>query len=951
MATRCNRLGLSLLLLVLVGGCGGGGGGGDGTAALPVTLSPSMNPAVEFACLGAFVPDRDGTITITDETGRLPSAKLFFRIGKGEWHTAVAFSSEKGDGSAIRFHWYSDVETLVAGKRIEDVYLQLRTDTAISQTLGPLVIDNTRAPSITAMEASSSRGVIAISVTVDAESNSPVLAELALSVEGGPFRCATAKNSNPIATTGAQVIVFKWDSDADVPGAQDRPVNVVLRAAVRSGRFSASNGIADLARLIYSGSLLPPTNLLCSAETGTFSIGLSWTNAVDYDSITIKRNGNEIAVLAGTATTYRDTLNGAAALDYEVYGTIASQKTSSAACSTKTSYAPGEFYSTAEMHRPRYEHQAVTLPDGAVLVVGGTDERCFTSIDSIEVFDQNLPGSAGVQTMPGDWVNTDFEGEDLRLQSGGRIFHTVTRITEGNVLVIGGAPDGLVSDAYSRPEHYDRHTRKFTVLTAALEYPRFHHTTVAVREREFYVIGGQIGIEMTVVDPQYPPNDPRFIKDIKTNPSTNTIEVFDSSLTSDDGYGNLAMLVDDNGTQVKLPGSYGRSLHVTVRIAGPDNTLGNTDDMFISVAGVQTMSPLFAPQTRMRRMDPGSKELLLDLDIHDTLTEACFTTPGVFLETPRAHGVMAENVGWRNDSTFDGRPGLSNMFIVCGGSDDVLPTTGAFVTEEFAATFSGFGPGAGISILKTVPLDADSVEIIVGTVLGSEVDSAILNAVRAAVAASSVPVDDRRIGKYFSSELISIQGFLGTVPINRVHTQSVRLVQRVVTPLGMMELGNIFTGAGGSFQVVMGAQVETYDDPPSASGEYFDPNFSLINSFFAAQRNPYDLTSMRDYWQTRQPGGHPTGVDGTWLVTDGLVPTVSFDGYQLIPSASGTDDDRRVRMMQKGRGWHTVSVIPGTNGVVGDSDDCVLFAGGGQGVAAWGGMPVTPSAVIYVPQE
>ncbi len=637
--------------------------------------------------------------------------------------------------------------------------------------------------------------------------------------------------------------------------------------------------------------------------------------------------------------------------------------------------APGAFFRTAEMVRPRYEHRGNTLDDGTVFVNGGSDERTFTSIDLCELFDQKLVVEPEPPSLSGGWISTDFEGEDLRLQDGGRVFHTSTRMSEGNVLVIGGAPDAVVGEAYVHPEFYDRHTRKFTVLTAALEYPRFHHTTVPVTEGEFFVIGGQIGIQMTIVDPQYPPNDPRFIQDINTNPSTNTIEVFDSSLVSDDGYGDFMLLRDGNDVQVKLPTVYGRSLHATVRIAGLDNALDNAGDMFISVAGVQTMSPLFAPRTKLRRAQQGESALQTTMDIYDGFTKTCFTAPGVFMEVPRAHGVQAENLGWRGDLTIDGFHGMSNTFLVFGGSDDTYPTTGAYLSEGYSAYYSGFGPGGGIQLIRLEPQAGETLDGVIADTLNAEANLPLLAFLRGTPIAPGPfgVLAEGRFGKYFCNE-VALNGAYSW-PINRVHTESVHVLRNVYTNYGLQTLGNLFIGAGGWFYVVMGAQVEVYDGAPVASAEYFDPCYNLVNGFFVPPHNPYDLTTMRTYWHVKLDVELPTpednnrhpnpgGLDGAWLITDGFVPGDGFEGSQfvmtdpvfddmgnLVSGWPNTDsaDDLMVRVMEKGRGWNTVNLLPGANGLIGDADDRILFAGGGEGVAIYGGMPVVPSAMLYVP--
>jgi hypothetical protein len=650
-------------------------------------------------------------------------------------------------------------------------------------------------------------------------------------------------------------------------------------------------------------------------------------------------------------------------------------------CDCPPPRAGNDFYRTVEMTRPRYEHAAATLDDGTVLIVGGSDERCFTTIDLAEIYDQSMVVEPAPPSGTGGWIDTDFEGEELRLQDGGRVFHTVTPLGGGSLLITGGAMDGIMGEVYEHPERFDRSTRKFTLADAIMREPRFHHTAVAHKEDEVLYFGGQIHVNITTVDPNYPPSDPRFIVQVNTFPSTRSIERFDESLASEDGLGNFTEVTGVDLRPALLSLSHGRAIHGTVRIAGLDLTLGNEADIMIHIGGIATLSPAYAPRTKLRRLRFDTT-VLGSLDVYDAFTRTCFLAPGVVLKEARAHGVMTDTLGWHSDTTLDGIRGLSNVFIVAGGTlNDYLPTEGAYETEEFAATFSGFGPGGGISLMRTEPVEGDTIETVIRDVLGSEVNGELAALVTPAIPGAlpapgspnnnallnydvlvTPPVPEGTLlGRYFGLEALFNPASTALFTINRVHTNLVRLLREKTTPSGSGAVGTLFCGGGGYFYVVpAGAQVQVYDQSPVPSAEFFDPYFCLINGFFQTQRNPDDLATMRTYFSVKtgtplpEPGNegthpHPTGVDGAWLIADGYVPGDSFEGYEWIPPFTSNTDDYRVRVMEKGRAWHTSSVVPGADGKLGTVDDQVLFAGGGNEVLAWGGEAVVPSAIIYIP--
>lgn len=669
----------------------------------------------------------------------------------------------------------------------------------------------------------------------------------------------------------------------------------------------------------------------------------------------------------------------------------------------------GDFYRTAPMIRPRYEHQSMSLDDGTVLVVSGTDERGFTAIDECELFDQQIMVEPEPPSKTGGWIDTDFEGENLRLEAGGRIYHQLVRADNGNVMVHLGVRDGLLGDILQHPEIYDRTTRKFTEISGTMVEPRFHASILSVSEGEFVFFGGQIHMDVTIVNPDYPPNDPRFIQEIDSYPSIPSVEKFESSIDSEDGYGNFQLLADNSGREVLMVSSLqGRALHTSVRLAGFDKVLGNGGDVLLHAGGIKTLSPLFAPNSKLRRMT--GQELIKDIEVYDGFTMSSFLLSSVALRMGRAHGVEGDNLGWDNDFTFDGMRGLSNLCLIYSGSDDTLPTTGVFECEGFYASFSGFGPGSGIELMRTEFPEGETILSVLQDTLDININPGpvadlygTMGAVYSVDPNTGLPnleamryepgsPSPLRLGKFFGveaaftimwdpQELFNVDqdgdgdiieeendGYLWYNQdlyygqwFNRVHTDSVHVIRNVFTDHGARDLGNLFVGAGGMMLNIAGAQYQEYDIPPINSGEYYDPYYNIINAFAFPQHNPYNLNNVRTFFSIQenvpfpqndtdnQDHPNPVGCLGAWLVTDGFVPYDGFEGYQWLHPFPADAESLVVRALEKGRAWHTVALVPGEDGELGTIDDRVAFIGGGDDVLLWGGSPVVPSTEIYVP--
>ena len=123
---RCWLVVLGPAALLIAAGCGGGSGDGYSAAKLPLDVAPAAEPAIEFPCIGAFTPEQGGDISLTVPTPRFSEARLFFRIGDGEWNEAASLDLVLSDGVSSAFVWHTLQDPLLAGRRVADVSFYLK---------------------------------------------------------------------------------------------------------------------------------------------------------------------------------------------------------------------------------------------------------------------------------------------------------------------------------------------------------------------------------------------------------------------------------------------------------------------------------------------------------------------------------------------------------------------------------------------------------------------------------------------------------------------------------------------------------------------------------------------------------------------------------------------------------------------------------------------------------
>jgi PKD repeat protein len=141
--------------------------------------------------------------------------------------------------------------------------------------------------------------------------------------------------------------------------------------------------------------------------------------------------------------------------------------------------ATGTWTGTNAMGKARYAHTATLLPNGEVLVAGGTtnqyDSTGASLVQTVEMF--NPTNST--------WTTTGALNSP-------RFFHTATLLANGMVLVTGGMnADTYPATILNSSELYDPATGLWTT-TGPLQEARYNHTATLLANGMVLVTGGQV---------------------------------------------------------------------------------------------------------------------------------------------------------------------------------------------------------------------------------------------------------------------------------------------------------------------------------------------------------------------------------------------------------------------------------------------------------------------------
>jgi large repetitive protein len=239
-----------------------------------------------------------------------------------------------------------------------------------------------------------------------------------------------------------------------------------------TGTFSPT-GSMTTARNLHTATLLPDGRVLITGGSDTFDLAVATAELYDPTTGTFSPTGSMAAARGfHTASLLLDGRVLIAGGNDQGWG--ADRFLASAEIYNPTT---GKFTATGPMTTGRASHIATVLPDGRVLIAGGTYGNGSTSLASAEVYNPKT----GKFTATGSMAEA-------------RTFHAATRLADGRVLVTGGAPDGW---AYQGPfqssaEIYDPKTGKFT-STGPMADTLASHTATLLADGRVLIAGGTDG--------------------------------------------------------------------------------------------------------------------------------------------------------------------------------------------------------------------------------------------------------------------------------------------------------------------------------------------------------------------------------------------------------------------------------------------------------------------------
>jgi hypothetical protein len=285
------------------------------------------------------------------------------------------------------------------------------------------------------------------------------------------WHTATLLNDGKVLAVGGDASVIpKCPSPAVGPGCRSHDVPLAS-AELFDSASSSFTGTGNMAapRTRHTATLLGDGKVLITGgdSLGDFPHPLATAEIFDSSTGVFTPTGNMVSARAGHTATLLP--NGKVLLAGGSPGDNPYEVTSTAELFDP---AIGEFTATGSMETSRTNGTATLLKNGEVLVTGG-DDASGNPVAKAELFDPNT----GMFTPTGS-------------MSVARAGHTATLLTSGELLVAGGRSSGGANATVTvTAELFDPATGAF-VLTGSMDSPRELHTATRRTDGKVLVTGG-----------------------------------------------------------------------------------------------------------------------------------------------------------------------------------------------------------------------------------------------------------------------------------------------------------------------------------------------------------------------------------------------------------------------------------------------------------------------------
>lgn len=242
-----------------------------------------------------------------------------------------------------------------------------------------------------------------------------------------------------------------------------------------TGQFSPAGSMSDArggsrairladGRILVTGGRVGSASATASTEiwdpaTESFSAGPDMAQARQNHAVALRSDGT--VLITGGSNADAQFLSSAEIMDVSAGSSV---------------------LTAAELPHPRDLHDAVTLADGRVLLVGGYEQ---------------LPITGGTTALPSDSIVEVSDGPDPSFDAWprpdgvlqqGRVFHTTTLLTDGRVLVAGG--ETLNGVRTRTAELLDPDARRVVMAEESMSAVRERYTATRLSTGHVLMVGG-----------------------------------------------------------------------------------------------------------------------------------------------------------------------------------------------------------------------------------------------------------------------------------------------------------------------------------------------------------------------------------------------------------------------------------------------------------------------------